>query len=216
MNKEDPPQQRHVILAVDDDPSVLEVLHLAFAGRYELLTAQSVLEAEPLLRNRQVEVLICDDNMPGETGLMFMARIHNEFPFTRRILLTGNIDPDVLIYAINEAVLYRFVSKPFNLHELEKLVADGVAAHAEAKATGLAARENERLKNELGRRSEPAAKPNALHREIGRWGSLLMAGLFVLGTLFAVGVVLILVLYWLKSFLGIDFFEDMHFKDLFG
>ncbi len=211
------PQQRHVILAVDDNPFILKLLERAFSNRYEVLTARCVSEAEPLLRNRQVQVLICDDNMPGETGLMFLARIRHEFPFTRRILLTGQVDPDALIYAINEADLHRFISKPFALSELEKLISDGIASHAEAKAAGLATRENQRLKIELGHRSaeEPDSNSAAL-REVARWGRPLLAGLVLLGALFAVGIALLLALYFLKSFLGIDLFKDVHLKDLFA
>lgn len=204
------------ILAIDDDPRILKALQSGLSGEYEVLTASSTAEAELLLHKNVVKVLICDDTMPGETGIMFMARLRDQFPLMRRILLTGNIDPEVVIFAVNEAGIFRYMNKPVRLGDLKKLVREGVAAFDEAHVADKALHENRKLKKELVRHeNNGVASTVALTPPRGYWAGMLLGGLAVLAVLFVVGVLLLLALYILKSFLGIDFFENMHFQDLF-
>jgi DNA-binding NtrC family response regulator len=195
-----------VVLLADDDPDVLEIMRHALKEWCETLLASSAAEAEALLRIHDVKVLICDDDMPGETGLMLMARIRNEFPLTRRILLTGNIDPDVLIYAVNEAGIFKYLSKPFQVRDLVRLVEEGISSFDDAREAAAALQENKDLKFELDKPSRVA----------GFGLRMLFWGVIALAVLFVSGIILLLLLYVLKTFLGIDIFKDMHFKDLFG
>lgn len=203
------------ILAVDDDPHMLAALQKGLYGEYEILTAPNTAEAEPLLHKNVVKVLICDDTMPGETGIMFMARLRDQFPFMRRILLTGNIDPEILIYAVNEAGIFRYMNKPVRLEELRKLIREGVSAYDEAYSANNALHENRKLKKELVKRENVAAENmGELSQPYGYWFGMLLGGLGVLAVLFVAGVLLLMVLYVLKTFMGIDFFENLHLQDL--
>jgi len=204
-----------LILAVDDDTECLRSIQSALGKDFDLLTARSVQDAEALLRNREVKVLVCADTMSGETGIMFMARIQHEFPFTRRILLTGDIDPDVLMHAVNETGLHRFLTKPFQIEELRRQVERGVAEYLEARQSVTALRENERLRQEIEHARHQSENDSSTGRQLKGMLRLLIMGSVVLGILFLLGLLALLTLYVLKSFLGIDIFKDVHFKDLF-
>jgi response regulator RpfG family c-di-GMP phosphodiesterase len=201
-----------VVLLIDDEPAAATQAREALGAEYDLLVARDIGEGEVLLRNRPVEVLICEDSLPGETGIMFLARTRNEYPQTRRILMTAQLDPEVLVYAINEAGLYRFIAKPFQPEELRRLVAEGIAAHAREREAEHALKDNQRLRAELKERAEPARESSPA----SFWARFLFIGAIVLGMLFVLGVLLLLVLYFLKSVIGIDLFRDRHLYNILG
>jgi len=87
------------VLLVDDEPNVLTGLQRALRKEpYELLHASSVHEARTILRNRSVDVVIADQDMPDLVGTVFLAEVHREFPATERFILTGKstCSPQVL------------------------------------------------------------------------------------------------------------------------
>jgi CheY-like chemotaxis protein/anti-sigma regulatory factor (Ser/Thr protein kinase) len=80
------------ILAVEDEPEVLDVLRamLSHAGHC-VITAASGREASPLFESESVDVVISDLGMPGMTGLALAAELKQRraVPF---VLLTGWAD----------------------------------------------------------------------------------------------------------------------------
>ena len=80
------------ILAVEDEPEVLDVLRamLSHAG-HSVITAASGREAIPLFENENVDVVISDLGMPGMTGLALAEELkgRRRVPF---VLLTGWAD----------------------------------------------------------------------------------------------------------------------------
>jgi len=51
-------------------------------------------------------------------GATLLARIHQLYPTTTRILLTGYADMPTIIKAINEGQIHRYISKPWNDEEM--------------------------------------------------------------------------------------------------
>jgi len=199
------------ILVVDDDPLVLRFLQQALTSDYEVFTATTALEAEKLLESHECKVLVCDDRMPGERGLDFLIRLRGRYPFLCRILLTGYADSDVLAQAINQASIFRYISKPVTAVMLRELVAEAVAEHNELRSDKLAAWEHRQWQPLWRKWKEGRLSPGSPEYAL----RILLTGLGILAFLFAVGVLLLILLYLLKTCLGIDFFEGFHLKDLF-
>src|SRR6201992_2617515 len=114
---------RPVIVAVDDDPSVSRAvardLRRRYAERNRIVRAESgeqALEAlrQMKLRGDQVAVLLADYRMPGLTGIEFLERAMDVYPYARRVLLTAYADTNAAIDAINVVDLDHYLLKPWD------------------------------------------------------------------------------------------------------
>ena len=118
-----------VILAVDDDFSVLEAvvqdLRRHFGDRYRVLRASSGQAALDLCqqletRGDKVALFLSDQRMPGMAGVEFLAATMERFPDAMRALLTAYADTEAAIRAINTAKIHYYLTKPWDPPE-EKL-----------------------------------------------------------------------------------------------
>jgi DNA-binding NtrC family response regulator len=110
------------VLIVDDEQPFLDMLDEAFADEFELITLASAEEAEQMMAMRRFDVVVCDHLMPGEAGLDFLTRCSARWPRTRRILLTGYINPELLSRSIAIADLAECLLKPVRPAELAKVI----------------------------------------------------------------------------------------------
>ncbi len=120
---------RPILLAVDDDVSVLEAvvqdLRRQFGAQYRVMRAasgQAALDTLAQLKARQepVALLLSDQRMPGMTGVEFLERARDSYPDSRRVLLTAYADTEAAIRAINSARIHYYLNKPWDPPE-EKL-----------------------------------------------------------------------------------------------
>ena len=114
---------RPILLAVDDDVSVLEAvvqdLRRQYGAEYRVLRAasgQAALDTLGQLQSRQdpVALLLSDQRMPGMTGVEFLERARTLFPDARRVLLTAYADTEAAIRAINTARIHYYLNKPWD------------------------------------------------------------------------------------------------------
>jgi response regulator RpfG family c-di-GMP phosphodiesterase len=68
--------------------------------------------------------------MPGEKGLDFLIRASQLHPKTRRILMTGYINPELLSRSIGVAKLARCLIKPVGIGELARSIREVLAEPA--------------------------------------------------------------------------------------
>src|SRR6185312_13192747 len=120
---------RPILLAVDDDVSVLEAvvqdLRRQYGAIYRVIRAaggQAALDTLIQLKERQesVALIVSDQRMPGMTGVEFLERAREVYPDARRVLLTAYADTEAAIRAINSARIHYFLNKPWDPPE-EKL-----------------------------------------------------------------------------------------------
>lgn len=120
------------LLILDDDLNVLnslrrELLRAPQIGTegIEVETFQSPTEA--LVRITQndgdFDVAIVDYRMPGMDGIAFLDLLRTRRPDTIRILLTGTIDLDGAIAAINSAKVDHLITKPWHEYDLKGRIA---------------------------------------------------------------------------------------------
>jgi thioredoxin reductase (NADPH) len=120
---------RPILLAVDDDISVLEAvvqdLRRQYGTTYRVMRAasgQAALDTLDQLKTREepVALFISDQRMPGMTGVEFLERARPIYPEARRVLLTAYADTEAAIRAINSARIHYYLNKPWDPPE-EKL-----------------------------------------------------------------------------------------------
>ncbi|MDF3129595.1 response regulator [Kiritimatiellaeota bacterium B1221] len=106
-------RSKPAMLVVDDDEVLLECTKRIMQKEYEVFTAVSPQEAEKFLQgNHSIDLLFCDHHMPGETGLDFCKRLHASGSSVVPVLITGHVEPDFLLDAINSQALFRYLVKP--------------------------------------------------------------------------------------------------------
>ena len=108
----EPPQ---TLLIVDDDVNVLSSLHRLFRrDGYRILTAASPSEGFDLLALYPVQVIVCDQRMPGMNGTEFLSKVKDMYPDTIRIILSGYTGLEAMLDSINRGAIYRFYTKPWD------------------------------------------------------------------------------------------------------
>jgi response regulator RpfG family c-di-GMP phosphodiesterase len=107
------------LLCVDDEKNILAALRRLFrAHGYEVLTEESARAGLALLETRTVDVVISDMRMPEMDGVEFLEQARLRSPDSMRLLLTGNSDVRLILDAVNRGEIYRYISKPWDDHEV--------------------------------------------------------------------------------------------------
>lgn len=113
------------VLFVDDEVHNLHAFKAAFRFDYDVAIAESAVAAEEWLKNNSVEVILCDQRMPGKTGIEFFSTIIKDYPKPIRILITGYTDIESVIKAINQGHIFRYINKPWNEAEIRSSIEEG-------------------------------------------------------------------------------------------
>ncbi|MCS6896185.1 MAG: hybrid sensor histidine kinase/response regulator [Bacteroidia bacterium] len=117
------------VLIVDDEPSVVEALTAQLLslgvwieGAYSGEEALSLLSGCPA-------VIIADYLMPGMRGDDFLIAAHRELPQARLILLTGQAGAENIGKVVNQARLFRYIAKPWEVEDLRLTVQEALRSY---------------------------------------------------------------------------------------
>ena len=111
MNESEP--SRHILLA-DDEPGIRDSLgrYLEQAG-YEVTPARDGYEALERMELERFFLVLTDIMMPKLNGLELLAHVHENFPDTDVIMITGNLDVEYAIQALRHGA-HDYFQKPLN------------------------------------------------------------------------------------------------------
>ena len=127
MAEENSTDSRPTILVVDDEALLLDVISEQLKHEYRVETAQSTAEADMQMGLMHFDLVLVDHLMPDEVGLDFLVRVKDHFPETRRILITGYLNPDLISRAQNLAELTGYLIKPVTATQLKAAVSGALA-----------------------------------------------------------------------------------------
>jgi len=106
---------KYKILYIDDEPHNLTNFKAIFKWDYDISIAKTALEGIDILkREKEIALIISDQRMAGLTGIEFFKKISKQFPNPIRVILTGYSELNVIIQAINECDIYRYITKPWD------------------------------------------------------------------------------------------------------
>jgi response regulator RpfG family c-di-GMP phosphodiesterase len=118
------------VLFVDDEPNVLHAIRRSLRNDFEIAVAESGDEALRLLAEQlPFAAIVCDCRMPKMDGIELLRRVAHTAPNTVRLMLTGNIDQDTAVRAVNTGEVFRFLNKPCDVGELRIAVQAAVRQH---------------------------------------------------------------------------------------
>jgi len=117
-----------LVLLVDDEVRSQEAMRRTLDEDFRILTASDTAAARALLERHAVAVILCDQRMPGQTGVQFLKEVRARWPETVRIVISGYADSEDIIAGVNEAGIYQYVLKPWVPEHLLRTVKDAVEA----------------------------------------------------------------------------------------
>ncbi len=118
----------HKIMIVDDEENILKALNrsLRREADWEIECYSNAEDALRRARSCIFDAVISDCNMPGCNGIDFLAELRELQPDACRILMTGMVNIDTLILAINQAGAFRFFAKPWDDEVLLNAIREGL------------------------------------------------------------------------------------------
>jgi DNA-binding NtrC family response regulator len=115
-------EQQKRILVVDDEENARIALSKILAREgYEVASAGNGYEALNYLRDKEVELIITDINMPEMNGLSFLRELSRSHPESNVIMVTAYGEVESYIEAMNLGAL-EYINKPVKIDELKKII----------------------------------------------------------------------------------------------
>lgn len=159
------------ILLVDDESAVLSALRRAlrrhFGGALEVVVCDDPTLALTQLRESRFDIVMSDLRMPDVDGLSFLNLASAIAPHAVRLVLTGSADFETAQRAINEAGVFRYLTKPWSDADLRGHL---LAAIERVRSSAPAAADPQ----DAERRRLEAIEPGITEVEWGPEGEVLM------------------------------------------
>ncbi len=121
----------HNIMIVDDEENILSALTRILKREPDLkIVAHTNPRAaldDPNISN--FHLFLSDYRMPEMDGVDFLVNTKRSNPNAMRIILSGTADFSVLVDAINQAEIFRFIPKPVQVEELLQTLHQALHLH---------------------------------------------------------------------------------------
>ncbi|WP_265946964.1 sigma-54-dependent transcriptional regulator [Dechloromonas sp. A34] len=155
------------VLVVDDEVRSQEALRRTLEEDFEVFCASSAREGMDILEREQpsaaIRIVLCDQRMPGTTGVEFLKDVRLRWPDMVRIILSGYTDAEDIITGVNEAGIWQYLLKPWQPEQL-------LLTLQRAAEVWRLQQENQRLSLDL-RTAEPVLKKRVETKQEKAWTS---------------------------------------------
>jgi len=112
-------KQGMAILIVDDESDVRTALRRSLRRHgFEIHEAEDGVAALDFLKDHDVDAVLSDFDMPRMNGLDLMQRLRIAKPHIARVILSARSDVNVVVRALNEGSVHRFLLKPWDSVDL--------------------------------------------------------------------------------------------------
>ena len=108
------------ILVCDDDPEIRSALRRTLHS-FQVTAVGTMQQALAELKMRHYDAVVSDFDLGdggGQDGLELLQMTRVLYPETARVMITGNLDIQVAIRALNEGAVHRFFLKPWDDDQL--------------------------------------------------------------------------------------------------
>lgn len=121
---------------------------------YTVDTASTTDEVFRLLQSQDIDVVLCDQDMPDINGVDLLHQLRVSYPEVLRMLISGCGDSDAIIRAINEAAVYQVIPKPWQPEQLKLIIKRALESRELARRHRYLSRELKFAENVLWRQSD--------------------------------------------------------------
>jgi CheY-like chemotaxis protein len=124
-----------IVLIVDDDDALREAFGRVIEEcEFKALRAKSGLHALQLLEQQHVDVVICDQFMPGMDGVQLLELVRERFPHLTRILFTAFPSSDIVLDAVNRGGVHKVLVKSMHAVAIRDEIERAVLASGRFRA----------------------------------------------------------------------------------
>lgn len=110
------------ILVVDDEENARMALSRILTREgYDVASAGNGFEALSYLRDKDVELIITDMNMPVMNGITFLRELNRTRPTSNVIMITAYGEVESYLEAMNLGA-FEYINKPVKIDELNKVI----------------------------------------------------------------------------------------------
>ena len=121
------------ILVVDDEPNIRRILQVALEREsYVVATAEDAEQASSHLAENECDCVLTDVTMPGRSGYELLRECQAKLPDMPVIIITAYGTIPQAVQAIRDGA-FEYVTKPFDLDNLKKVVSAALHGPAERK-----------------------------------------------------------------------------------
>ena len=106
------------VLVVDDEIRSQEALRRTLDEDFEVFTASDADEARGVLEREWIQIVLCDQRMPGTSGVQLLREVRERWPDAVRIIISGYTDSEDIIAGINDGGIYQYLLKPWQPEQL--------------------------------------------------------------------------------------------------
>jgi response regulator RpfG family c-di-GMP phosphodiesterase len=147
------------VLYVDDLPANLILFQATFERDYNIMLAESGMNALDTLKKENIQVLVTDQRMPDMTGTELLEVVAREYPDIRRFLLTAYTDLETVIEAVNKGHIHGYINKPLEAEDVKKAINNSLEIY-------YLRHKNKQMMMELERANEDLSGLDTLKTEI--------------------------------------------------
>ena len=123
------------ILFVDDESRILEGYKRTLRKNFNIVIAEGGVQALRILQSDgPFPVVVCDMQMPGMSGTQLLSEIKKIYPYTVRLMLTGNAHQKTAVDAINTGDVFRFLNNPCPPQKMLEEINEALKFHYLQKA----------------------------------------------------------------------------------
>lgn len=108
------------ILCVDDEENILHSLKRMLRHEpYRVFTANNSHDALRIIQDHEIQLVMTDQRMPEISGIELLQKIKEINPNIVRVVLSGYAEIHVVVEAVNQGEVFRFLAKPWRDEELK-------------------------------------------------------------------------------------------------
>jgi len=122
-------ENKPAVLYVDDVPVNLMLFRETFKRDFDITVTEYPKEALNILEEKEIQVIISDQRMPGMTGIELLEIVAEKFPDIRRYLLTAFTDTETVIEAVNVGRVHGYIKKPFKADEVKATIVSSLEVY---------------------------------------------------------------------------------------
>jgi len=117
------------ILIVSKDINLLHSFQEMLGQKYNLQTTSNPGHSLTTVKSEPFAIIIADNKFDNTDSIRFFSQVKRVDPDAVRIGLTDADNPDYIIKLVNEANVFKVLTKPVNLSELLNIIKDSIEYH---------------------------------------------------------------------------------------
>lgn len=121
------PAAKPSVLFIGYSKTEVEDLVSKLADMYDIVAADTVEEAFKIFSRKEISVIVSELQLGEYDGVDFLQTLKQEKPHSVIIILTDAVDVKLIVRAVNELNVFKYIPKPTTQEQLERALREAAA-----------------------------------------------------------------------------------------